>query len=116
MDEAGNKDSLTVTLPFPYDEHLVEDFLETVKQLYQTCNLQDGYYRSVNFRMDTDQLEPGEDLSVYFSLYSDYTPTMTVYMGKKLAKAKQEELMEQLKTDSFYQPFAVSEDFNFYTN
>ena len=41
---------------------------------------------------------------------------MTVYMGKKLAKAKQEELMEQLKTDSFYQPFAESEDFNFYTN
>ena len=116
VDEAGNKDSLTVTLPFPYDEHLVEDFLETVKQLYQTCNLQDGYYRSVNFRMDTDQIEPGEDLSVYFSLYSDYTPTMTVYMGKKLAKAKQEELMEQLKTDSFYQPFAESEDFNFYTN
>lgn len=111
----SSEDSLTVTLPYKLDEQLIPKFTDTVKQLFQKGNLQDGYYHSVTFQMDLDKLKEGEDLSIRFSVYN-YDPSLSVYLGRELVKTEKEELSEILETDDFYQPFTRKDSFSFYTN
>ncbi|MGI6019109.1 MAG: serine/threonine protein kinase [Marvinbryantia sp.] len=102
--------SLDITLPYVPDEHFIEHFTQTAKEIILRCNLTSGYYRNIYFNIAQKYKSAGEDFFLQFSPI-DYSCYLSVMMNGTFLENYSRDFQTVMETDSFYKVFADTEKY-----